>query len=447
MVPFWSDREIIDLEPATYTTNPEVFIEGFSPGLNYAAFGGSVPTAFSVDNDVTYNNSAASMKFDVPDVNDPKGAYAGGVFFTETGRDLSEYDALTFWARASKAATIDIIGFGNDLGESKFQVSVAGLNVNNSWKKYIIPIPDASKLKLERGMFFYSEGPENDRGYSFWIDELKFEKLGTVAHPEHAILNGENQVITSFSGVSETIDGLISIYNLPDGINMAVNVTPAYFEFASSNNATATVDESGNVLVVGADTAVITATVGGVAASGSLTIKSLGSFAHAPTPTHDPNNVISIYTEAYPNQPVEYYNGYWAPYQTTLSADFTINGDNVLNYTNFNFVGIQFSAPTINASQMTHLHLEIYIPNPIVTGAQFKIQVVDFGADGVFGGTDNSSSTLTFTSPLLVSQNWIIFDIPLSSFIGLNNKAHLAQIIFEGSNLTNFYADNIYLRK
>ena len=36
-------------------------------------------------------------------------------------------------------------------------------------------------------MFYYSEGPEDGNGYTFWIDEVKFENLGTVAHPKSAI--------------------------------------------------------------------------------------------------------------------------------------------------------------------------------------------------------------------------------------------------------------------
>ncbi len=33
-------RDLEELEPATYPTTSEVFIDGFSAGLNYAAFGG-----------------------------------------------------------------------------------------------------------------------------------------------------------------------------------------------------------------------------------------------------------------------------------------------------------------------------------------------------------------------------------------------------------------------
>lgn len=437
-------NDFSDLQEAKYSVNPDVFIDTFSPGLNFAAFGGTVVLGFQVDKDVSYNKTAASMRFDVPNVNDPDGAYVGGSYFTEVGRDLSGYDALTFWAKSSQSATIDVIGFGNDFGANKYQASISGLVLSTVWKKYIIPIPDPSKLKIEKGMLFLSEGPEDGKGYTFWIDEVKFEKLGTVSNGQGSILNGADKVETSFVGVTRTIDGLISTFNLPNGINQAVNVTPAYFVFTSSNPAVATVDELGVVTTVGAGTTVITAKLGANAAKGSLTINSAGTYVHAPTPIQDASKVISIYTEKYPNVPVDYYNGYWAPYQTTKSADFTVSGDNVLNYTNFNFVGIQFSAPTVDASVMSHLHLDLYMPNAIPAGANFKVQLVDFGADGVAGGTDNTSSTVTFVSPTLISKSWIGLNIPLSSLTGLASKTHIGQIILEGANITNFYADNIY---
>ncbi len=184
------ERDLTICQPATFPKNPEVFIDGFSAGLNYSAFGGSVPTAFDVDNDVTYNSSKASMRFDVPNAGDPEGAYAGGVFSTQVGRDLSGYNALTFWAKATQSATLDLVGLGNDLGTSKYQVTISGLSVSTSWEKYIIPIPDPSKLTAEKGMFFYSTGPVDGKGYTFWIDELKFENLGTIAHQKPMILDG-----------------------------------------------------------------------------------------------------------------------------------------------------------------------------------------------------------------------------------------------------------------
>lgn len=433
-----------DFEEASFPSNPEVFIDTFSPGLIYSAYGGAVVDAFQVDPEVGYNGSAASMRFDIPSVNDPAGAYAGGSFYTSVGRNLTQYDALTFWAKSTIAATIDVVGFGNDFGENKFQTAINGLPISTVWKKYIIPIPDAAKLTQEKGMFFISEGPENGSGYSFWIDEVKFERLGTINPIQPQILNGENVVQTSYAGVNTTIDGLVCAFNMPNGINQGVSVTPAYFTFTSSDESVATVSETGIVTTVGAGTAVITATVGGVEALGSLTLNSTGAYVHAPTPTANASDVISIYTDIYPNHPVDYYNGYWAPYQTTQSADFTVDGDNVLNYTNFNFVGIEFAGPTIDASGMSHLRLDLYFPNAIPAGANFRVGLMDFGADGAYGGGNDTSFTLTFAAPTIVAQNWVTLNIPLANFTGLASRSHLGQIIFEGTNITNFYADNIY---
>ena len=433
-----------DFQTATYSKNGEVFIDGFTSGLNYAAFGNTVASAFQVDTDITYNHSKASMRIDVPNVNDPNGSYAGGSFFTTVPRDLSSYDALTFWAKSTQAASLDVIGFGNDFGANKYQASISGVSLTTAWRKYIIPIPDPAKLQMEKGMLYFAEGPENGNGYTFWLDEVKFEKLGTIAHGHASILNGVNVVETSFTGVVRTIDGLTTTFNLPNGVDQPVSITPAYLVFTSSNTAVATVSETGVVTTVGAGTAVITATLGGQTATGSLTINSSGTFTPAPTPTRNAADVISVFSNAYTNVPVDYYNGFWAPYQTTQSADFTVSGDNVLNYTNFNFVGIQFSAPTINASGMSHLHVDLYMPNAIPAGANFQIQVGDFGADGTFGGGNDTSSTTTYTAPTLVAQNWISLDIPFSSMAGLASRTHLAQIVFVGTNVTNFYADNIY---
>ncbi len=444
---FGCERSVDGLETPEFSNNPNVFLDGFSSGLNYAAFGGSVPTAFQVDEEVTYNATLASMRFEVPDANNPAGAYAGGVFFTSSPRNLSEYDALTFWIKSSQAASIDLLGFGNDLGLSPYQASISALQVNTNWKKVIIPLPDASKLTEERGMFFYSTGPINNNGYTFWIDEVKFEKLGTIAHPQFAILNGDSLSESSFSTVTRRITGLQSIFNLPNGTNIAVDASSTYFDFTSSDETVATVDATGLVTTGAQGTATIKASMNGIEADGALTIVSRGVYNGAPTPTHLPENVISIFSDAYENVPVNYYNGYWQPYQTTTSADFEVNGDHVLNYNNFNFVGIEFSSPTIDIRNMTHFVINLYIPNAFTGSPNFQIELVDFGADGVFGGTDNRSHRLTFTPPSITAQNWITLNIPLTSFTGLTTRAHLGQIIFEGTNIPGFYADNIYFRR
>lgn len=438
-------RDIEDLEPATYPTTAEVFIDGFSDGLAYAAFGGSKVTAFDVDTDVKYEGTA-SMVFAVPDAGDPNGAYAGGAYYTTVGRDLTGYDALTFWAKASKSATLDIVGFGNDLGESRYQVTLQNVALNTNWRKIIIPIPDASKLVQERGMFFYSEGPENGLGYTFWIDELKFEQLGTLAHPRPAILEGQDQVIPAETGQNLTVGGLTETFNLPTGVDQKIGVAPAYFTFASSDPSIAAVSGAGVVSVIAAGSAVITAKLGDLDADGSMTVTSAGQAAGpqtaAPTPTVSPDSVISLFSNAYTNVPVDTWNTHWE-FSTAEDFDLQIAGDDIRRYRNLNFVGIEFASQPVNATAMTHFHIDLWTPDPTAPPAAFKVLLVDFGADGAFGGGNDVSHELSFTSPTLASEKWVSLDIPLSNFTGLVTRAHLAQLVLSG-DLPNVYIDNVY---
>lgn len=437
-------RDINELQSVEYPAKSAVFLDDFSGDLQYAAFGGSDVRAMNVDRNVGYRNSAASIRVDVPNANDPRGAYAGGVFFSSSGRDLSEFTALTFFIKASQSAVVGSIGFGNDLGANKYLVAISNLAVSTGWTQVIVPIPDPSKLKGERGLLWFSAGAIDNKGFTFWIDEVKFEKLGTIGRGPANVMNGNNVTQRTFVGVNTNVTGLTAIFNLPTGVNQAFNISSAYYDFKSSNPSVATVNEDGVVRSLAAGTAVITATLGGTQARGSLTINCVGVFVHAPTPTLPQANVISIFSDAFTNVPVNYFNGYWQPWQTTISNDFTVNGDNVLGYSIFNFVGIEFSSPTVNASSMTNFHMNVFFPDAIAPGRELRVIVVDFGPDGVFGGGDDTRHSTRFTAPFLVTQRWLTINIPFSAMPGLIRRNNLAQIILEGGDGTSLYVDNIY---
>ena len=429
---------------ATFPTNGDVFIDGFTSGLDYFPYSGTKIDAFTVDTQVKYEGEA-SMRFDVPNVGDSDGAFAGAIFRLASERDLTGYDALTFWAKGTQAGKINEIGFGQDFGENKYVVTT-DLQLTTNWKKYIIPIPDATKLIAERGMFWYAEGPENGKGYTFWVDDLKFEKLGNIAQPRPTIFNGDNVNLNTFIGVTVPIMGLGQTFNLGSGLDQKVVPAPGYFKFKSSNTSVATVDEKGIITVVGSGTAVITASLANVAARGSMTIKASGYFQLAPIPTRAAGDVISIYSDTYTNVPVDFFNGYWEPYQTTQSAEFVIGGNKMLNYTNFNFVGNQFSNPTVDASQKSNLHINMYIPNSVPANMDFLITLVDFGADKAQGGGDDTREQIFFDKAKWVPNTWITLEFPIT----LANKNNMGQIIYENinfSSLQTFYLDNIYFYK
>ncbi len=438
-----------DAVPASFPKNGEVFIDGFSSGLEYLPFADSYFEAFSVDED-TKQDGTASMRFDIPSVGDPNGAYSGAIFPDYGARDLSEFDALVFWAKATKAATLNEVGFGIDFEEDAFSVSLTDLALSTNWRKYSLAIPDPSKLTQERGLFWYAEGPEDGEGYSLWIDELEFISTDNITNAQATIANGDDITIGTFTGTTNPISGLSYFYTDENGNEQKLNIAPAYFDFISSDPSVATVDENGNILALASGTAVINAKVGDSFADGSISVQVGGNFESAPTPQQDEADVISIFSDSYANKPVDYYNGYWAPFQTTTGDSEMINGDNVLSYKVLNFVGIQFAVnvPTIDVSEMTHFHADIQPLQGIQAGDFFTVTLLDAGADNTIGTDDDSTADITLNADDLSLGNWASIDIPFSSLGSLSQRANLAQIIFvTDGTIKEVYVDNVYFYK
>ena len=64
-------------------------------------------------------------------------------------------------------------------------------------------------------MLVFAEAPEDGEAFSIWLDVVKFEKLGTLAHPRPAIMNGEDVTVNTYIGVTATLVGLTQTMNLP----------------------------------------------------------------------------------------------------------------------------------------------------------------------------------------------------------------------------------------
>ena len=446
-----------DVEFATFPPNGDVFLDAFSAGLDYFPFvdAGADPEAFSVDTEEVFEGDA-SMRFDVPSFGN---GFVGAAFNTTANRDLSSFDALTFYAKASQAADINEIGFGIDGStNNKFQVTTQNLKVSTRWQKYVIPIPDPSKLINQTGLFWLAEGATNaqdEGGYVLWFDEVKFEKLGTVAQPRPAILNAVDVEQEGFLDIPITLNGLTQTFNVGSGGNVLVLVKPSYFDFESSNNGVATVSELGVVSVLGVGDATITATLANVAAEGSLQLNVLGGFDFAPTPPdRNQEDVISIFSDSYNNVNVDFFNGFFGG-SSTLGGAIAVADQNVIRYTDLNFVTVQFANPTINGSEMTHIHIDIKVDEPLEAGDALVIELGDFGADGVFGGpgSDDSVGGAPALTGELQSGEWVGIDIPLTSFTagtgggftGLNSTSNLAQVSFVSGNISDISVDNIYL--
>ena len=430
------DRDISVLEPAPFPPEAVVFEDGFGPGVQFSAFGGSKVDALDIEHDDVYRGTAA-LKFTIPAPTDPSGGYAGGVFYSVVPRDLTGFDALTFWAKASTAATVNTIGIGNDnSGNSRFPATVEGLPLSTRWTKYAVPLPLPSKLGEESGLFLIAEGSEYPVGYDIFFDEVQFERLGTIINPRPAIaaqtVNGEVGGTLAIGGTQVTFD--------VGGRDQTVFAAPAYFTFTSSNSSVASVTPDGSISLVTAGTATITATLGSTAAAGAVTVNVTAPPTGAPpTPAHPSRDVISLFSDAYDDVQVDTWSAAWDQADV---EDIQVAGNTVKKYTNLAYAGIEFTSRPIDASSMTDLHVDLWTNDP----SAFRIKLVDFGADGVFGGGDDSEHEITLdqgSMPPIMAGTWNTLDIPLSAFAGLLNRGHVAQMIISGASPT-VYLDNIY---
>lgn len=430
---------------ASFSKQGEVFTDNFvDMGSDfYLPFADSKLDAFSVDTEEGFE-SDASIRINVPNASNPTGNYAGAILRVDgAGRDLSGFDAVTFYAKASQGVSVDAFGFGQDFLENKYLATVNNVSIETGWTKYIIPIPDPAKLTQERGVFWYAMGTQatGGLGYTVWLDEIRFEKLGTIAQPRPVILNNQNLVQQSFTGSTIPLSGLTQTYNLATGSDVTVIAAPSYFDFISSDPGVATVSPLGVISIVGSGTSVITGSINGVDASGSLTVSSTGSLPVAPVPTRPQSLVKSIFSDAYIDETTSNFSPGFGGSTTQTSVTSSSN-DEVLIYTNNNFTGIIFDN-TVDATALSFMHVDVYVQQP---GAQIRMDVRDIGADGVISSDNNGFPTgddreIRFNTSALAPGVWTSFDIPLTGNIA-TQKNNLGAIILVGG--PNFILDNIY---
>lgn len=462
------ERDVSDAAvPATFPTTAEVYTDnpvGLTDEffISFDPVGGANPEAFGTDDTEAYMGSS-SIRIDVPQPDDPNGSFVGGIFKDRgDGRDLTGYDALTFWIKGSTTATVGTLGFGTDFETSPYPVEINNVQLSTDWKKITIPIPNSSKLVQEKGMFIFSAGAFNldtdpanqttvDLGYTFWIDEIKFEKLGTIGQSQPRILNGEDVEQDGFLDVPIQLTGITSTFNLESGENVTVSPSPRYFDYESSNPDVATVNEDGLVDVFGIGETTITASLDNVGAQGSLTLNVEGGFNFAPTPTRPAEDVVSIFSDAYQDIPVSRYNSFFEPFQETLGGIVPVGPESIISYTDLNFVGIVFNdvifpseaVQPVNATDLTHLHIDINVQEAVQDSDRLLLELTNYGSPETVGSYLISGSEL-------LEDDWVSFDIPLSEFSGLGDRNRIGLLLFNSNSpsnvptISNIFLDNIY---
>ncbi|RED43171.1 hypothetical protein DFQ10_10683 [Winogradskyella eximia] len=154
----------------------------------------------------------------------------------------------------------------------------------------------------------------------------------------------------------------------------------------------------------------------------------------APTqPSRSDTDVISIFSGTYTDiTGVDFYPN-WG--QSTTFNLFNLGGDEMLQYTNLNYQGIDFSGTPIDASQMEYLHVDVWTADE----NDAKISPISTGPNETAYDLD------------LTAQQWTSFDIPLSFFTDQNPLVDLSDIIqfkLDGNPAEGtIFVDNLYFWK
>jgi len=157
-------------------------------------------------------------------------------------------------------------------------------------------------------------------------------------------------------------------------------------------------------------------------------------------PTEKAASVISLFSGAYRDIDMRTWRTDWS---VATLTDIDIEGNATKQYDELSFVGVEPASP-IDASSMTHFNIDVWTG----TATQLLIKLVDFGPDGGFGGDDDSEHevVLNLDNGDFVQGSWVSLDLPLSAFTGLNEREHIAQLIYSANpaGASTVYVDNVY---
>lgn len=164
----------------------------------------------------------------------------------------------------------------------------------------------------------------------------------------------------------------------------------------------------------------------------------LAPIASAPSvPFRQEGDVISIFSGDYTDVPdSDYFPDWGQAGQGSGWAMFDLDGDEMLQYVNLSYQGIDIGS-AVDASSMESLHIDIWTPNDM------SIDIYPL-PDGVVPDDER------FVTRTLIANEWNSFDIPLSEFTDQGLPIdNLKQFKFTGNPWAEgtVFIDNLYFWK
>jgi len=342
-------------------------------------------------------------------------SYQGIEFNASLDISAMEFLHLDIWSVDGVTPNLAVISSGTE-------VPNAIPNGDGMWQSIDIPVvgitgdlTDAIQLKFEGG---------NGSSQRIYVDNLYFWKTAT-ANGKDATLNAlevDGNAIVGFNPTS-----LNYSIELEGGTTLIPQVTLAT---TSDTLASAIITQA--AAIPGDATVVVTSQDS--TQTQTYTVSFIfGASLDAPTPPQrNPEDVISIFSDAYDNISGANYNPDWQQSgYGSASSSFEPTGPGgsgnvVLAYQNFNYQGIEFDS-TLDISQMEYLHLDIWTTD----GVAPNITVI------------SSGNEIPHAIPNKDGE-WQSLDIPILGITG--DLQNAIQFKFDGGNgkTNSIYVDNLY---
>ena len=354
--------------------------------------------------------------------------YQGNQYGSTQDISSMEFLHVDIWIKGSFNPNIFVISSG---GEIAHPITNTG---EGSWISVDIPVAGITGNTSAAIQFKFDGG--NGSSDAIYVDNLYFWKNPTAA--------GSDATLSALEIDSAPLAGFS-----PGVTSYSVELAPGTVVVPQITSATAT-DAGAMVSITqapaipGDGTVVVTSQNGMVMQTYTVSFATAGPTMAAPTPPNRPvADVISLFSNAYANTTIETWN---ASFDDSTSEDVVVFGDDVKKITFTNFIGVEFVNNRIDASGMTHFHMDFWTDNADLTGKVFNSKFSQWGG----GASEVSAMELNInggTTPAIVTGAWVSIDVEIATNFSNNlTRDDLAQFLIT-SNLGVVYVDNIYFHK
>lgn len=138
----------------------------------------------------------------------------------------------------------------------------------------------------------------------------------------------------------------------------------------------------------------------------------------------DPDLVLSVFSDDYENVPVDTYRTDWSSANLTMGS---IDGNEVLVYSELDFVGIETIENQLDVSLMNGVRFDVWTSD----ADTMRFKLVDFGPDAAYQGGDDSEIEIELTD--YPKNEWFSVDISVPSLKAGMNLKNIAQLIFSAN--------------